>query len=108
MTITLSDSAVEKIKSLLIEENNPNLFLRISVLGGGCSGFQYQFSMDDTQQTVDQLFERDGAKILIDDISLGLLDESIVDYQSDLSASMFVIKNPNAASKCGCGNSFSI
>jgi iron-sulfur cluster insertion protein len=82
--------------------------LRITVSGGGCSGFQYGFSLDDQKNDDDRLFERDGVTVVIDEVSLDLLKGSEVDFVEDLIGSYFAIKNPNASSTCGCGSSFSI
>jgi iron-sulfur cluster insertion protein len=83
------------------------MMLRISVLGGGCQGFQYAFSLDGQRHDDDHVFERDGAMVVVDDTSLDLLADSEVDFVEDLVGSYFSIKNPNATSSCGCGNSFS-
>ena len=106
--ITISDNAAKRIAFLVDQEQDSTLMLRVSVLGGGCSGFQYSFLMDDSKLEDDQIFDKDDAKVVIDQTSLQLLNGSQIDYVEDLSASSFVIKNPNAASSCGCGNSFSI
>lgn len=106
--ITISDNAAKRIAFLVDQEQDPSFMLRVSVLGGGCSGFQYSFLMDDSKLEDDQVFDKDNAKVVIDQTSLQLLNGSQIDYIEDLSASSFVIKNPNAASSCGCGNSFSI
>lgn len=106
-SLTLTDAAAMRILSINAE-NGATQMLRIAVQGGGCSGFQYTFLMDDQVLSDDKTFERNGAVIIIDETSLDLLNGAIIDFQDDLSASMFVIKNPNATSGCGCGNSFSI
>ncbi len=103
-----SDSAVAKVKELVEEEGNPDLRLRVFVTGGGCSGFQYGFSFDDDQQDDDTAIERDGATLLVDSMSYQYLIGATVDYQEGLQGSQFVVQNPNAASTCGCGSSFSI
>ena len=105
---SISESAARRITQLLSSGEAQGSMLRISVSGGGCSGFQYSFLFDDTVLADDKVFENNNAKVVIDEISLGLLQESILDYIEDMVASTFVIKNPNAASSCGCGNSFSI
>ncbi|MBX9977110.1 MAG: iron-sulfur cluster insertion protein ErpA [Alphaproteobacteria bacterium] len=107
MTLTLTEAAAARIK-VINDENNKKERLRIAVQGGGCSGFQYTFLMDDHVLSDDLVFENNGAEIVIDEVSLALLDGSVLDYQDDLTASMFVITNPNAKTGCGCGNSFSI
>ena len=106
MPLTLTQSATKKLGTLLADENNPNLKLRIFVSGGGCSGFQYGFTFDENQEDNDELIETDGVKVLVDPMSGNYLRGAEVDYVEDLSGSQFVIKNPNAASSCGCGKSF--
>lgn len=103
-----SDSAVKKLKALQAEEQNPDLMLRVSVYGGGCSGFQYTFSLEDGIKPVDKTVEKDGATLLIDQKSYQYLAGSTVDYVEGLEGAMFVVDNPNATSTCGCGASFSI
>ncbi len=103
-----SDSAVAKVKELVEDEGNPDLRLRVFVTGGGCSGFQYGFSFDDDQQDDDTVIERDGATLLVDSMSYQYLIGATIDYQEGLQGSQFVVQNPNAASTCGCGSSFSI
>ena len=106
--VGLSESAAKRIAWLITQEGNPALMLRLSVSGGGCSGFQYGFSFDNARQADDHIFERDGVKMLVDDTSLDLLAGSEVDYVEDMVGSSFQVKNPNAASSCGCGSSFSV
>jgi len=106
--LEFSDSAVQKLKSLQAEENNPDLKLRVSVYGGGCSGFQYTFSLDEEVKAVDRTVEKDGATLIIDQMSYNYLAGSTVDYTEGLEGAMFVVNNPNATSTCGCGASFSI
>ena len=106
--LRISDSAVSRIAVLMSEEGNENLMLRVSVSGGGCSGFQYGFSLDDQRKEDDRVFERDGVVVVVDDISLDLLRGSEIDFVDDLMGAYFAIKNPNASSTCGCGTSFSI
>jgi iron-sulfur cluster insertion protein len=103
-----SDSAVKKLKSLQAEEQNPNLMLRVSVYGGGCSGFQYTFSLEEEVKPVDRTVEKDGVTLIIDQMSYQYLAGSEVDYVEGLEGAMFVVNNPNAKSTCGCGASFSI
>ncbi|MBF0137311.1 MAG: iron-sulfur cluster insertion protein ErpA [Magnetococcus sp. DMHC-1] len=107
MSLTLTQNATRKLDSLLKEENNPKLKLRIFVSGGGCSGFQYGFTFDENQDGEDLLLESDGVGVLVDPMSLNYLRGAEVDFVDDLNGSHFVIKNPNAGSSCGCGNSFS-
>ena len=106
--IALTESAVRRIASLKAQEQAKNAFLRIAVSGGGCSGFQYGISFDDRKNPDDFVFERDGIAVIVDDTSLDLLNGSEIDFVEDLMGASFQIKNPNAASSCGCGNSFSI
>ena len=83
-------------------------FLRVEVLGGGCSGFQYRFGLDENMQDDDVVMEHDGVKIAVDGTSLPFLEGSVIDYKDELIGARFAIENPNAASECGCGTSFSI
>jgi iron-sulfur cluster insertion protein len=106
--IAISESAARRVAFLREQENVTDAFLRIAVSGGGCSGFQYGFSFDDTRQDGDQVFERDGVQVVVDDTSLDLLNGAEIDFVEDMMGASFQIKNPNAASSCGCGNSFSV
>ena len=106
--IVLTGSAVRRIAVLRAQENAENAFLRIAVSGGGCSGFQYGLSFDDQRNEDDVIFERDGVSVIVDEVSLELLNGAEVDFVEDLMGASFQIRNPNAASSCGCGNSFSI
>ncbi len=106
--VSLSASAAARVAWLIEQEDQPGLMLRVSVSGGGCSGFQYGFSFDDTVNPDDRTFERDGATAVIDEASLELLAGSEIDYVEELVGASFQVKNPNAASSCGCGASFSI
>ncbi|MBL1272394.1 MAG: iron-sulfur cluster insertion protein ErpA [Marinobacter sp.] len=103
-----SDSAVNKVRELVEEEGNPELRLRVFVTGGGCSGFQYGFSFDESQDEEDTTVERDGAILLVDPMSYQYLVGATIDYQEGLQGSQFVVQNPNASSTCGCGSSFTI
>eukprot|EP01024_Parvocaulis_polyphysoides_P076397 TRINITY_DN9923_c1_g1_i5.p4 TRINITY_DN9923_c1_g1~~TRINITY_DN9923_c1_g1_i5.p4 ORF type:complete len:157 (-),score=20.69 TRINITY_DN9923_c1_g1_i5:257-727(-) len=106
--IQISDSALNKLKELQQEQPGENLVLRISIEGGGCSGFQYVFSLDTAVKEDDKLFEREGAKIACDNVSFEFLKGSTVEYQDDLIRSAFQIaENPNAEQSCGCKASFS-
>ena len=102
------ESAAKRIAFLREQEEVGNANLRIAVSGGGCSGFQYGLSFDDQTNPDDRVFERDGVGVVIDDVSLDLLNGAEVDFVEDLMGASFQIRNPNAASSCGCGNSFSI
>ena len=106
--LEFSDSAVKKLKALQVEEQKPNLMLRVSVYGGGCSGFQYTFSLEEETKPVDRTVEKDGVTLVIDQMSYQYLTGSTVDYVEGLEGAMFVVNNPNATSTCGCGSSFSI
>jgi iron-sulfur cluster insertion protein len=106
--IVLTESAAHRIATLRAEEQAESAFLRIAVSGGGCSGFQYGFTFDDQRNDDDFVFERDGVAVVVDDVSLGLLNGAEVDFVEDLMGASFQVRNPNAASSCGCGNSFSI
>jgi iron-sulfur cluster insertion protein len=106
--VILTQSAARRIGELIEQEGNTSLMLRLSVSGGGCSGFQYGFSFDNAKQEDDHLFERDGVKMVIDDTSLDLLSGAEVDYVEDLVGSAFQVRNPNATSSCGCGSSFAV
>ncbi len=106
--LEFSDSAVRKLKSLQQEEGNPNLMLRVSVYGGGCSGFQYTFSLEEEVKPADKIVEKDGVSLIIDQMSYQYLAGSEVDFTEGLEGAMFVVNNPNATSTCGCGASFSI
>ena len=106
--VHLSESAARRIKVLKESEGNPALMLRLAVSGGGCSGFSYGFSLDDTQNADDHLFEEHGVALVIDEASLDLLAGSTVDYVEELVGSAFAVKNPNASSTCGCGSSFAV
>jgi iron-sulfur cluster insertion protein len=106
--LMLTDSAVRRIAMLKGQEQAANALLRIAVSGGGCSGFQYGFSFDDQQNEDDVVFERDGVGVVVDNVSLDLLNGAEIDFVEDLMGAAFQIRNPNAASSCGCGNSFSI
>jgi iron-sulfur cluster insertion protein len=105
--ITVTDNAVAKIQDILAEENNPNLKLRVFVQGGGCSGFQYGFTLDEEQAEDDWDLDINGVKILVDSMSGGYLQGAEIDYKEDPMGSAFSIKNPTAQTTCGCGSSFS-
>jgi len=106
--LEFSDSAVRKLKALQAEEGKPELMLRVSVYGGGCSGFQYTFSLDEEVQPTDKTVRKDDATLIIDQKSYQYLAGSEVDFSEGLEGAMFVVNNPNATSTCGCGSSFSI
>jgi iron-sulfur cluster insertion protein len=106
--ITITDSAARRIAALKAQEEAEGAFLRIAVSGGGCSGFQYGLTFDEQTSPDDFVFEHGGVTVVVDDVSLDLLNGSEVDFVEDLMGAAFQIKNPNAASSCGCGNSFSV
>lgn len=106
--MTLSDAAVARLSRLIEAEGNPNLMLRVTVSGGGCSGYQYGFDFDSKAGEDDLVFERSGVKVVTDTVSMDLLAGSELDYVDDLVGAYFAVKNPNATSSCGCGTSFSI
>lgn len=102
--LTITESAQAKIADILAEENNANLKVRAFVQGGGCSGFQYGFTLDEQQGEDD--FEVNG--VLVDSMSMQYLSGATIDYKDDIHGSSFVINNPNAQTTCGCGSSFSV
>ena len=106
-TFSVTDSAAQRIAFLAAREAKP-VMMRVAVLGGGCSGFQYSFSFEEGRNDDDLVIERNGAAVLVDSTSLELLKGSQLDYVSEMVGSSFQVKNPNATSSCGCGNSFSV
>ena len=104
----LNFAAATKVKSLIEEEGNPELKLRVFVTGGGCSGFQYGFTFDEAAAEDDTRMEKNGVTLLIDAMSYQYLVGAEIDYQEGLEGAQFVIKNPQATSTCGCGSSFSV
>jgi iron-sulfur cluster insertion protein len=105
--ITVTESAVAKIQDILAEEANPNLKLRVFVQGGGCSGMQYGFTLDEEQAEDDWDLEISGVKVLVDSMSGGYLQGAEIDYRESEMGSSFSISNPQAQTTCGCGSSFS-
>jgi len=105
--LIFTDAAASKVKQLIEEEGNPNLKLRVFVTGGGCSGFQYGFTFDESIAEDDTPMEKNGVTLLIDPMSYQYLVGAEIDYQEGIEGAQFVIKNPNATSTCGCGSSFS-
>jgi len=103
----LDQSAVRRLQELILEENNPNLKLRVFVQGGGCSGMQYGFTFDEDRNEDDFDFNYDDVTVLIDSMSMQYLQGADIRYREDEMGSQFVINNPNAATSCGCGSSFS-
>jgi len=106
--ITISESAKEKIKDILIEENNPKIALRTFVQGGGCSGFSYGFTLDEEMNEDDFEIPLEGFRVLVDSMSMTYLAGAEIDYKEELMGSSFTIKNPNATHTCGCGSSFGV
>ena len=106
--LEFSDAAAAKAKLLIADEGNPDLKLRVFVQGGGCSGFQYGFTFDDKVNDGDHTVDKDGVTLVVDPMSYEYLVGAEVDYRESLEGSMFVINNPNAATTCGCGASFSV
>ena len=103
----LTESAAARITAMLTDEPDGSFF-RVAVLGGGCSGFQYDFSIDSTRQADDCTFNSYGVEVVIDEMSLELVDTAELDYKQDLMGSYFAVNNPNATASCGCGTSFSV
>lgn len=106
--LLFTDSAADKVKSLIVEEGNDELKLRVFVTGGGCSGLQYGFTFDEVSNEDDTIMEKNGVKLLIDPMSYQYLIGAEIDYTEGLEGAQFVIKNPNASSTCGCGSSFTV
>ena len=105
--LAFTDSAANKVKELIAEEQNPALMLRVFVSGGGCSGFQYGFTFEENAAEDDTRITKEGVTMLIDPLSFQYLAGAEIDYQEGLNGAQFVIKNPNAKTTCGCGSSFS-
>jgi iron-sulfur cluster insertion protein len=106
--LVFSDAAASKVKELLEEEGNPELKLRVFVQGGGCSGFQYGFTFDETVNDDDTTIDKGGVQLLVDPMSFQYLVGAEIDYKDDLEGAQFVIRNPNANTTCGCGSSFGV
>ena len=106
--LTLTASAAARVGELRRQQGDEGLMLRVTVSGGGCSGFQYGFSFDGAVGDDDLTFERDGVTLVVDDVSLDLLDGSEIDFVEELIGASFQVRNPNASSSCGCGTSFSL
>jgi iron-sulfur cluster assembly accessory protein len=105
--VTISERAAKRVAEILKSESQPAM-LRVAVTGGGCSGFQYNFALDDARGDDDLVLERDGAVVVIDSMSLDFLRGAEIDFVDDLIGAAFKINNPNAQSSCGCGTSFSL
>ncbi len=106
--IQFSESAALKVKDMIVEEGNSKLNLRVYVTGGGCSGFQYGFAFDESLNEDDTRIEKHGVMLVVDAVSFQYLAGAEIDYEDGLEGARFLIKNPNAASTCGCGSSFSM
>lgn len=107
-TLVFTDAAAAKVRELINEENNENLKLRVYVSGGGCSGFQYGFTFDESIEEGDSQIENEGVTLLVDPMSFQYLIGAEIDFQDDLEGARFIIRNPMAATTCGCGSSFSV
>ena len=115
-SLIFTDAAASKVYSLIEEENNPNLNLRVFITGGGCSGFQYGFTFDEEINDDDFVIEKKitrenntvSVKLLVDSMSFQYLQNAEIDYREDINGAQFVIRNPNAKTTCGCGSSFSV
>ena len=106
--VEITSAAAKKIKTI-IDEEDPSLKLRVFVQGGGCSGFQYGFSIEELPPHDDDFtFEKDGVGVVIDSMSMQYLNEAVIDYEETLMGSSFNIKNPNVTATCGCGSSFTV
>ncbi|MDC0033004.1 iron-sulfur cluster insertion protein ErpA [Alphaproteobacteria bacterium] len=108
VSVAISDSAVERLRELTVAGEYAGMMMRISVSGGGCSGFQYDFAFDDQKTADDHVLEHEGVTVLIDDMSWEFVVGSEFHFAEELIGSYFTMRNPNAASTCGCGTSFSI
>lgn len=106
--LSFTDNAARKVKSLIDEEGNENLMLRVYITGGGCAGFSYGFKFDEDAREDDTRVENQGVVLLVDPMSFQYLAGSEVDYTEGLQGAQFVVRNPNATSTCGCGSSFSV
>ena len=106
--IVFTDAAATKVSQLIAEEDNPELKLRVFVSGGGCSGFQYGFTFDEKIEDGDSRIENQGVTLLVDPMSVQYLMGAEIDYKEDLQGAQFIIRNPNAATTCGCGSSFTV
>jgi iron-sulfur cluster insertion protein len=107
-SLVFTHNAAAKVRALIQDEGNANLMLRVFVQGGGCSGFQYGFTFDESVEEGDTVVETDGVKLIIDPMSFQYLVGAEIDYTESLQGAQFVIRNPNATTTCGCGSSFSV
>ncbi len=106
--LVFTDAAANKVSELIQDEDNPNLKLRVFISGGGCSGFQYGFTFDENIEDGDSQVENQGVTLIVDPMSVQYLMGAEIDYTEDLSGAQFVIRNPNASTTCGCGQSFTV
>jgi len=106
--LIFTDSAATKVRALIEEEGNEDLKLRVFITGGGCSGFQYGFTFEESEQEGDTRVEKGGVTLLIDPMSIQYLEGAEIDYSEGIEGAQFVIRNPNATTTCGCGSSFSV
>ncbi len=106
--LVFTDAAAKKVSELIQEEDNPDLMLRVFIIGGGCSGFQYGFTFDEKREEGDSSVENQGVMLVVDPMSVQYLVGAEIDYKEDLQGAQFIIRNPNASTTCGCGSSFSI
>lgn len=106
--LEFTEAAAHKVRELLEDEDNPDLKLRVFVSGGGCSGFQYGFTFDENVEDGDTVIEKEGVTLLVDPMSVLYLTGAEIDFSDGVEGAQFVIRNPNATTTCGCGNSFSV
>jgi iron-sulfur cluster insertion protein len=107
-TLKVSDAAVSRIKQLITNKGQSGLKFRVHIQGGGCSGFQYGFQLDEQMLEDDIVLKHDGVDVLVDPLSMQYLQDAEVDFKNDLQGNRFFVNNPNAETTCGCGSSFSI
>ena len=106
--IIFTDAAAKQVHELIQDDAPPDLMLRVFISGGGCSGFQYGFTFDEKTEEGDSSVENQGVKLVVDPMSVQYLMGAEIDYKEDLQGAQFIIRNPNAATTCGCGSSFSV
>lgn len=106
--LVFTEAAASKVRELILEEANPALNLRVYITGGGCSGFQYGFTFDEAVDDGDVAVTRNDVTLVVDPLSFQYLEGAEIDYSESLQGARFVIRNPNAATTCGCGSSFGI
>ena len=106
--LTMTDTATTKVQEFLAQNGRPESGLRVRVVGGGCSGFQYQLALDDAAREDDEIYEQNGIKLFVDSRSKLYLDGTQIDYVEDIMGSGFRFNNPNSTGSCGCGESFQV